>query len=109
MMDARTPEGNVWLSKKLLASAKARAKYQGIPFELTLDDIFIPQVCPALGIPLQKGQGALHAGSPTLDRIDNSKGYVKGNVHVISSKANTMKSNGSIQELRRLLEWMEKL
>lgn len=109
MMEERSPEGDVWLAKKLLAAAKARAKYQGIEFSLTLEDIHIPHVCPALGIPLQKGKGSLHAGSPTLDRIDNTKGYVKGNVHVISSKANTMKSNATIQEMRQLLEWMETL
>jgi hypothetical protein len=52
------------------------------------------------------GAGQVHDGSPTLDRIDNAKGYVKGNVCVISKKANTMKNNATPEEVRKLSEYV---
>ena len=47
------------------------------------------------------------SNSPSLDRIDNSKSYVKGNVKVISYKANILKGNGSIEELSAVVRYME--
>ena len=44
--------------------------------------------------------------SPSLDRMDNSKGYVKGNVQVISHKANSMKFSASKDELLKFAEWV---
>lgn len=40
---------------KILKNAKQRAKSQGIPFNLTIDDIIIPEKCPLLGTPLTRG------------------------------------------------------
>jgi hypothetical protein len=40
--------------------------------------------------------------SPTLDRIDNSKGYIVGNVWVISMRANRLKSDATVDELMML-------
>jgi hypothetical protein len=79
----------------LVSTAKGRAKRRGIPFSLTVSDLEVPDVCPYLKTPfIPKTMYAM-----SLDRIDNSKGYVKGNVEVISRKANTMKSNASTEEL----------
>lgn len=95
---------------QIYRSAKARARKIGIDFSIEESHIFIPEFCPALGIKLipniGNGGGASDA-SPTLDRIDNNKGYVVGNIHVISYKANRMKTNSSLEELKLLVSYLE--
>ena len=86
--------------KSLVRSAKCRAKKSGIPFNITPDDVVIPELCPYLGIPLTKGEGVFHANSPSLDRVLPTLGYVKENVRVISYKANSMKRDATTEELR---------
>lgn len=71
---------------------------RGIPFDLERDSIAIPSVCPVLGIPIAVS-GSRHAGSPSLDRVLPSRGYVKGNVRVISDRANRLKSDQTAAEL----------
>jgi hypothetical protein len=90
----------------LLAGAKARAKRKGLEFDLKLDDIIIPANCPALGIPLQVAKKVSSANSPSLDRLDNTKGYTKDNVEIISLKANTMKGAGTLEDLQKLVAWL---
>lgn len=82
--------------KYLLQGAKQRAKKYGVPINITIDDIFIPEFCPYLGVKLVPFSGW---DSPSLDKINPELGYVKGNVQVISTKANTMKSNATHAEL----------
>lgn len=85
----------------MLSSAKKRARISGVPFALTADDIEIPERCPVLGMRLrQSSTGRAQPSSPSLDRIVPSKGYVKGNVLVVSSRANTIKGNATPAELR---------
>ncbi len=45
-------------------------------------------------------------GSPSLDRLDNTLGYIPGNVQVISWKANQIKSNATLQELQAIVAWL---
>ena len=91
----------------LLWSVKSRAKREGIQFDLTHDDIVIPEVCPVLGIPLKISDGYATGSSPSVDRFDPSRGYVKGNVNVISYRANTIKSDASLEELQKVIDYME--
>ena len=91
-------KGNT-LEAYMLDRSKSRAKKKGFEHTITLEDIQIPDKCPLLGIPLFAGQGTVCPNSPTLDRIDSFKGYIKGNVWVISYKANTIKSNATPEEL----------
>lgn len=79
----------------LVSTAKFRAKAKGIPFDLTVHDLVVPAECPYLKTPFVKG--TMYAMS--LDRIVPEKGYVKGNVEIISRKANAMKNNASAEEL----------
>jgi|APGre2960657373_1045057.scaffolds.fasta_scaffold72548_1 hypothetical protein len=94
----------------LLGQARYRAKKKGIEFNLELSDVVIPKVCPVLKIPLSAGSssGGPRGCSPSLDRIDNTKGYIKGNVQVMSHKANTMKHCADNNELILFANWIKK-
>lgn len=92
----RTERG--W-ARKTLHEAKRRAKKYGLPFSITESDLFLPDVCPVLGIPLEFGSGERVDGSPSIDRIIPAKGYVPGNVAVISWLANRLKWDKTDPEL----------
>lgn len=81
-------------------AAKNRARRRGIEFNIEESDIVIPDICPLLEIPIEYGTRANYDRSPSLDRIDNNKGYIKGNVWVISQKANAMKNSATFEELK---------
>lgn len=87
------------LKNRMLNGSRARAKKYGIEHDISEADFEVPEMCPLLEIPLIIGHASVSEGSPSLDRIDPQKGYVKGNVWVISHKANTMKSNASLEEI----------
>lgn len=93
----------------LLVNAKHAAKRRGLEFSIDKEDIHIPNVCPLLGIPLIKKAIARRIdNSASVDRIDNSRGYVSGNVWVISWKANLMKTAASLLELDAFCEnWLK--
>lgn len=90
----------------MLNSAKARSRLSGHEIDIDIDDIIIPDRCPLLGTLLQiaTGRKSDKSNSPSLDRIDSTKGYVKGNVWVISHRANVMKSNATLDEHILLVE-----
>jgi len=88
--------------KAMWLSAKARAQKKNIPFEITEDDIYIPEVCPILGTPFEYGTKF----AMSLDRRHNDKGYVPGNVWVISRQANSMKNDASDEMLRKFAQWV---
>ena len=93
-------------SKYLWSSAKWRSKQNAIDFNIEASDIIIPLRCPVLDIPLVfEDCGPRTDNSPTLDRINPNKGYVVGNVMVVSWRANRLKSDASIQELKSLYEF----
>lgn len=87
------------------------AKQRGMDFNIDFEDVIIPEVCPILGIPIvsgiQTGSGG-NMNSASLDRIDNNKGYIKGNVQVISHKANSMKFTATPEELLLFADWIYK-
>lgn len=88
------------LERIMLSQSRGRASKMGLEHTIELLDIEIPRVCPYLEIELVRNnrQGPTDT-SPTLDRIDNNLGYIKGNVQVISYKANRMKNNATTEEL----------
>ena len=87
--------------------ARYRAKQRGIEFDIDYDDLEIPEFCPVFNIPLFFTEGRRGPNSYSIDRWDNTKGYVKGNVKVISWKANQYKGDMSIEEVERLLTYMK--
>lgn len=96
------------LEVKMWRRAKSRATERGHEFNIEVSDIVIPRFCPILGLPLieNKGRSGGDKQSPALDRIDNSKGYIKGNVLVISHLVNCMKSSADNNELRTFAKWI---
>jgi len=93
---------------KMHQRAKQRAKIRGREFSISVEDICIPLVCPVLGIPLivNKGKSGAFPNSPSLDRIDNSKGYTPDNIRVMSQRANQMKGDASKEELLSFAKWI---
>jgi hypothetical protein len=90
--------------RELLYGAKNRSLRFNLPFNLELSDINIPETCPLLEIQLCRGKGSVQAASPSLDRIIPDKGYVKGNVWVISHRANMLKNASSLEELELIVK-----
>ncbi len=93
------PEYYLW------KSAKKRSRDKQLDFNIEVSDIIIPQFCPLLNIPIvhKIGLGKRRDNSPSLDRLDNSLGYVKGNIIVVSWRANFLKSDSEFQELQLLI------
>jgi Skp family chaperone for outer membrane proteins len=97
------------LQKTLVSSAKRRAKAKGLPFDLESSDVFIPVRCPALGLVIKREVGPIADNSAQLDRVIPAKGYVKGNVQILSARANRVKSDATPTEVRRVYRHMRGL
>lgn len=101
-----------WLVDTFRA-ARVRAKKAGLPYDTEIPALPLPDFCPVLGIPLEycklSGQGTSgpRPDSPSLDRRMPALGYVATNLKVISNRANTLKSDGTVEELRKVLAYME--
>lgn len=95
----------------LWIAAKQRAKNKGVPFNITPEDIVVPEVCPALGIPIGINRGVTgpNHDSMSLDRINPALGYVVGNIAVISNLANRIKQNATAQQVQAVADWMQKV
>lgn len=79
-------------------------------FNLKPSDIPIGTHCPVLGILFKRGiDGTPIDSSPTIDRVDNSKGYIKGNVVVVSYLANRIKSSSNANQLGKVYRWLKRL
>lgn len=98
-----------WPEKIMFRSARTRAKNAGIEFSIDMEDIVIPSHCPVLGIPLFVGTHRSKYNSPSLDRIDNNKGYTKDNIAVISMKANLHKADLSKEQIKALHDYVFRL
>lgn len=98
--------------QKMLYNARNRARAKGLEFNIDLADIVIPETCPVLGVPIViqqrkcKRTDPQSPNSPSLDRIDSTKGYVKGNVCVISCRANRLKGDATPDEIEAILRYV---
>jgi hypothetical protein len=101
--------------KALLQNARRRARRKGIPFDLVYTDLVpLPTHCPVLGMRLAYGPGRgrklyENPNAASLDRIHNHLGYVKGNVIVISLRANLLKGQATVAELRKIADFYGRL
>jgi len=95
------PEYKMWMN------ARRSAKDHNVDCTIQPEDIKIPSHCPLLNIPLIPAKGRCTENSPSIDRIDSTKGYTPDNVWVISFKANTAKSNLTLSEIKMLAKNLE--
>ena len=98
----RKPKSLQSTIQRNLKNIKNKCLSKGVPFDISINDIDIPTHCPLLGIKLESGLPRNSPQSPSIDKIIPSLGYVKGNVWVISMRANTIKHNASLQEIEML-------
>ena len=111
--------------KKWFIGHKGRARYKGIESTIEPEDIpgvriretitidrlgrkhksweavEYPKVCPVLGMKLDWGMNGHQPNSPSLDKIDPTKGYIPGNVMILSHLANSMKHNATPEQLKQ--------
>lgn len=87
-------------AKRLIFSTRQTSKIKGIEHNIDEKDLTLPKFCPLIGIEIDYSAGnGKTMEKPSVDRIDPSKGYIKGNVEVMSSLANTMKSRATPEQL----------
>lgn len=96
--------------KRMLSAARQRAIAKGLMFDIHYDDIQIPNLCPVLKIPLIPSvDGQYSDNSPSLDRKIPYLGYTKGNVQVISMRANRLKSDATSAEIAAVLAYVQRI
>jgi len=97
--------------KMLINASKQRAKTKNREHEITVEDIKsiypIDGKCPIFGIELTFGDSGFRENSPSIDRIDSTKGYTTDNVQIISWKANRIKSYATVEELEMIVAYMK--
>lgn len=70
----------------------------------TVDDIVFPEICPLMGFKILIEEFGIRHDSPSIDRKDPKKGYTKENIWIISTRANILKNNASLEELELLVK-----
>lgn len=88
--------------RSMVWNSKGRAKKRGLEHDIKFDDFEIPKNCPVLNIPIMWNKGKSTDNSPTIDRIDNSKGYTQDNIQIISWRANCLKRDATFEEIEKL-------
>ena len=90
-----------------------RAKIKNVPMNITPEYLkkFLPDdmICPVLGIKMEIGEKNVNVNSPSIDRIIPEKGYVPGNIIIVSNKANGIKSNATPDEIIKVGKFYKKL
>lgn len=106
---ARETYSDEYMSYKRMYSAiKHRAKIRNLELDFDLDYLvsIIPAVCPVLGVPIKTLDGLNSHYSPSVDRFDNNKGYTKENIRVISLRANRLKNDATLEEMKKIVQYM---
>lgn len=88
-----------------LSQLRHKSKKLNLPFNITIEDVIVPEYCPVLGIKLVFNEKQPRWNSPSVDRIIPVLGYVKGNVIVVSNLANTIKSVATIEQLKAVADF----
>lgn len=93
-----------------LNAIRCRAKTNNLAFNLTKEDLVIPEVCPVLNIPIHQSWGSVDVDAnkdncPSVDRVIPSLGYVKHNVRIISARANRIKTDSIPEEIKLVYEY----
>lgn len=95
---------------QMRSSSAKRAKVYELEHNIDTEYVIsiAVDICPILNVEIRYGGGEKNDYSASLDRINPKKGYIKGNVQVISLKANLMKSNANERELILFSRWVSK-
>lgn len=99
-------DDNLELFRAAKKRFKAKAKNAGVKFQIEFKDIEWPTHCPMLGMELDYHATKAQENSPSFDCLDPTKGYVKGNVFIISWRANRIKNDGTAEEHRLISNFM---
>lgn len=105
----RDRDWKVDAARLLYSNIKSRCKRLGREFSIELEDIIIPEKCPVFGFDLKREDRETWMCAPSVDRIDSSKGYIKGNVTVVSRRANILKRDSTLEELEQLFNYYKNL
>jgi len=86
--------------------ARARARKLNVAFDLDIEWIkqVAGNVCPLLGTPLSYTNAKQAADSPSIDRIRPELGYTKENCIVVSLRANRIKNDATLSEIKLLAD-----
>lgn len=98
--------------KDIYNHLKNSAKKRGIDFNLTISDLYnitFPISCPVLGIPVGFNRGKSEDNSYSFDRIDSNVGYTIDNLIIVSNRANKLKNDATLDELRRIVQFYDEL
>ena len=94
-------------------SLMQQARREGVPIgfkSITEFAVYIkeitPEKCPVFGVKLKSNKNKAGKWSPSVDKIMPRKGYVKGNLQVMSWFANAMKRDASRKELKQFARWV---
>ena len=85
-----------------LAELRVKARKNGVPFDLVEDDLLLPERCPVFGTLMVLAPGRQNDQTPSVDRIVPSVGYVRGNIVIVSLRANRLKNDATPAEMRLL-------
>jgi hypothetical protein len=99
-------------TRKLFNRRKSSALHAGKEFTIIYEELVWPEYCPVLDIRLDYAQKEKRGGnynSPSMDRIDNNKGYISGNVIIISMRANLIKRDATPEELMKIARFYTSL
>lgn len=95
-------------ARVLLNNSRQRAKSANIEHTITIKDIDIPDKCPIFGYELKREDKKTWKQAPSIDRIDNTKGYTKDNIIIVSRRANILKKDATPEELQMLSDFYNK-
>ena len=107
--ERRNRDWKIDAARLLYKNIKSRCKRMGREFSIELEDILIPEKCPVFGFNLKREDRETWMFAQSVDRIDSSKGYIKGNVTVVSRRANILKRDATLEELEQLFNYYKTL
>jgi hypothetical protein len=103
-------DSELYAAKRLkFRQKKYLALKSGIDWDIDFGQITWPTYCPILNLELDYFAESRQENSPSFDRIDSAKGYVQGNVQVISWRANRIKNDGTAEEHALIAEYLKSL
>lgn len=104
----KSPDAKLWAIKKLLDDARRRARQRNLEFSISTGDFDASALCPIFGVELiYQANEVRSPNSASLDRIDSGKGYIQGNIWIISWRANQIKSDATPDELRAIADALD--